>query len=163
MVEPGGVAVVVIPPTLALSKQISTMRLVPTLFAGAALALLAGCSTPGSRIAGHQAEFDRLPAAAQQQIRAGEVDIGFTPEMVRLALGEPDRVFTRRTEKGDIEVWGYQDHGPQFSIGIGVGSGGRHSSVGGGVAMSTGGYDPDEKIRVEFREGRVSAVDSAKR
>ena len=29
--------------------------------------------------------------------------------------------------------------------------------------MSTGGYDPEEKIRVEFREGKVTAVDSLKK
>lgn len=139
------------------------MRPLPFLLAGAALALLAGCSTPDSRIAGHRAAFDRLPAEAQQKIRSGQVDIGFTPEMVRLALGEPDRVFTRRSDGGDTEVWGYQDHGPHFSFGIGVGSGGHHSAVGGGVAMSTGGYDPGEKIRVEFREGKVTAVDSLKK
>ncbi|MDI1319281.1 MAG: hypothetical protein PSW75_03680 [bacterium] len=125
-----------------LSKQNYTRRLLPVLLAGAAIALLAGCSTPDSRIARHRAAFDQLPAAVQQKIRAGQVDVGFTPEMVQLALGEPDRVFTRRSENGDTEVWGYQDHGPHFSIGLGVGSGGRHSSVGGGVAMSTGGYDP---------------------
>ena len=162
-VEHTGVATVVIPVTLILSKQNSIMRLLPTLLAGTALALLVGCSTPDSRIAGHRASFDKLPAEAQQKIRAGQVDVGFTPEMVRLALGEPDRVFTRRSETGDTEVWGYPDRGPQFSIGIGLGSGGRHSSVGGGVAMSTGGYDPEEKIRVEFREGKVTAVDSLKK
>lgn len=138
------------------------MRLFPTLAAGAGLALLAACSTPESRIAGHRADFDQLPAAAQQKIRAGQVDLGFTPAMVRLALGEPDRVFTRRSDRGDTEVWGYQDHGPHFSIGLGVGAGGRHSAVGGGLAMSTGGEDPDEKIRVEFRAGKVTAVDTRK-
>lgn len=139
------------------------MRLLPTLIAGLALAALAACSTPDSRIAGNRAVFDPLPAEVQQKIRAGQVEVGFTPEMVRLALGEPDRVFTRRSDRGDTEVWGYRDHGPHFSIGIGVGSGGRHSSVAGGVAMSTGGYDPEEKIRVEFREGKVTVVDTLKR
>ena len=139
------------------------MRLPVTLFVVAAAALLAACSTPETRIAGHRADFDKYPAEIQQKIRTGRVDVGFTPEMVRLALGDPGRVFTRRSENGDTEVWGYQDQGPHFSVGIGVGSGGGRSSVGGGVAMSTGGYDPDEKIRVEFREGKVTAVDSLKR
>lgn len=99
----------------------------------------------------------------QQKIRAGQVEVGFTGEMVRMALGKPDRVFMRQSDQGDTEVWGYQDRGPRFSIGLGVGTGGRHSSVGGGVGVSTGGYDPEEKIRVEFRDGKVTAVETVKR
>ena len=141
------------------------MRLPFLLVAGAALALLAGCSsTPDSRIADNRAAFDELPAAAQQKIRAGQVEVGFTPEMVRLALGMPDRVYTRRSEQVDTEVWGYQDRGPRFSFGIGVGGAvGRHSSAGVGLSTSTGDYHRDDKIRVEFREGRVTAVDLLKR
>ncbi len=139
------------------------MRLPAIILAGTVAVLLAACSTPDSRIAKHRAFFDQLPAGTQQKIRAGQVEVGFTPEMVRLALGEPDRVYTRQSDQGDTEVWGYQDHGPQFSIGVGMGTGGRHSSVGGGMAVSTGGYDPDEKLRVEFRGGKVTAVDSLRK
>jgi len=46
---------------------------------------------------------------------------------------------------------------------VGVGSAGGGSAVGGGVGVSTGGYDPDEKIRVEFRNGLVTAVDLLKK
>ncbi len=136
------------------------MRLIPCLLA---VVLLAGCSTPDSRIAQDQSAFDRLPAEAREKIRAGQVDVGFTPEMVRLALGEPDRVYLRQSDQGETEVWGYRDRGPRFSLGLGLGSGGRRSSVGGGVAMSTGGHDGEEKMRVEFRDGRVAVVDKLKR
>lgn len=138
------------------------MKLTPKILALVSLAFLAACSTPESRIADKRAVFDQFPADVQQKVRAGQVDVGFTKEMVLLALGEPDRQFTRKTEAGDTEVWGYHDHQPQFSFGLGIGSGGRHSGVGGGIAMSSGGYDPEEKIRVEFREGRVTAVDHLK-
>ncbi len=128
----------------------------------AALALLTACSTPESRIADKRGVYDQYPAAVQQKIRAGQVDVGFTKDMVLMSLGEPDRQFTRKTEAGDTEVWGYHDHTPRFSFGFGVGSGGRHSAVGGGIAMSSGGYDPEERIRIEFREGRVTTVDHMK-
>jgi hypothetical protein len=128
-----------------------------------ALALLAGCSTPDSRIAEHRAAFDRFPEEVQHKIRAGQVDVGFTPEMVLMALGEPDRKYSRQSAGGATEVWGYVESRSHFSFGIGVGSGGRHSSVGGGVAVSTGGYAPDEKMRVEFRDGKVSAIDAVQR
>lgn len=147
-----------------LSKQISTMRPLSVTFALISLAVLAACSsTPASRIADHREAFRAYAPEVQQKIRAGRIDVGFTSEMVRLALGEPSRKFGRQTERGDTEVWVYHDDGPRFSFGFGLGTGGRHSSMGGGLAMSTGGYDPDEKMRVELRDGRVSEIDVRKR
>ena len=135
------------------------MRFISTLPVLACLMLLAACATPDSRIAGNRTAFEKFPVEIQQKIKAAQVDVGFTPEMVRMSLGEPARKFTRKTEMGDTEVWSYHDDAPKFSFGLGVGSGGRGSSVGGGVGVSTGGYDPDEKIRIEFRNGSVTAVD----
>ncbi len=130
----------------------------------AAVALLAACSsTPDARIAKRQSAFNQYPSAVQKKIHAGEVDIGFTPEMVVLALGEPARQFTHQSTTGTAEIWIYHDNGPRFSIGIGVGSFGRHSATSVGVSTSTGGYDPEEKMRVEFRDGRVTAIEYVKR
>lgn len=130
----------------------------------ASAALLAACSTtPEQRIAKNSALFDTYPPQIRQKIRAGEVEIGFTPDMVRLALGEPSRVFSRQTETGAAELWVYLDKGPRFSIGVGVGTYGRHSASSVGVSTSTGGYDPEEKMRVEFRDGRVTAVENVRR
>lgn len=135
------------------------MRLIHTLSLLACLILLAACASPESRIADNRTVFERYSPEVQQKIKTGQVDVGFTPEMVVMALGEPARKFMRKTEQGDTEVWSYHNDSPKFSIGLGVGSGGRGSSVGGGVGVSTGGHDPDEKIRVEFRNGAVTAVD----
>ena len=77
-----------------------------------------------------------------------------------MALGEPARKFTRTTDRGELEVWGYHDNTPQFSFGLGFASGGRGSAMGGGVGVSSGGYDPEEKTRVEFQNGHVTAVES---
>ena len=99
----------------------------------------------------------------QRKISAGEVDVGFTPEMVRLALGKPSREFNRQTENGSTDVWVYHDNSPRISFGFGIGSYGRQSASSVGIATSTGGYDPEEKIRVEFREGKVTQIDYRKR
>ena len=125
--------------------------------------LLAGCSTVSSRIARDREAFDRYPLAVQEKIAAGEVDVGFTPEQVRMALGDPDRVATRTTPDGTSEVWGYRKKGPRFSVGVGVGvfGGGGSTRVGTGVGVNTGGNRPDdERLRVIFDHGAVSAIET---
>jgi hypothetical protein len=162
--EPKEVATVLIPATLFLRKPNSAMRLLRSALCLASAVLLAACSTtPEQRIAKNTALFDTFPPQVRQKIRAGKVEIGYTPDMVRLALGEPTRVFSRQTDAGAAELWVYHDNGPRFSFGVGVGSVGRHSATSVGVGTSTGGYDPEEKMRVEFRDGRVTAVEYVKR
>ena len=153
---------VVICGILTFSKQISTMRSLTPILTLAALVLLAACSTPASRIASRRATFDTYPVAVQQKIRAGQVVVGFTQEMVLLALGEPARKYTRKTENEETEVWGFHDPGPRFSFGLGLGTGSRHSSMRTGIGLSTGGDDPEEKMRIEFRDGQVVMIDSLK-
>jgi hypothetical protein len=162
--EPAGVAGVLIPASLFLRKPKSAMRPLRLVLCLASVALLAACSsTPEQRISRNAALFDTYPPQIRQKIRAGEVDIGFTHEMVRLALGEPTRQFHRQTETGAVELWVYHDNGPRFSFGVGIGSYGRHSASSVGVSTSTGGYDPEEKMRVEFRDARVTAVEYVRR
>lgn len=124
-----------------------------------ALALaFAGCSTPDSRIEKNSAAFAGYPPAVQAKIRAGEVDVGFTTEMVQLALGKPDRVIRRRTAAGESEVWIYADKSPTFSFGVGIGGGGHHSGGGVAVGASTDG-DRDDRLRVVFDAGKVAAIE----
>ena len=83
--------------------------------------------------------------------------------MVRVALGEPDRVFARTTEKGSDEVWVYLDSGPRFSIGIGMGGSSGSAAYGGGVILSDEGFRENEVLRVVFEFGRVVAVEARRR
>ncbi|MGH7945285.1 MAG: hypothetical protein ACREH8_06620 [Opitutaceae bacterium] len=131
----------------------------------AALALIAaGCSTVDSRIAKNRDLFNSWPAAIQDKIVVGQIDIGFTPEQVRIALGEPDRVFTRTTADGTSQVWSYRDRGPRigFGVGVGMGSFGGRGGTFGGVGIGTGGgYHDDEKLGVVFdAAGRVSSIET---
>ncbi|HVU24765.1 MAG TPA: hypothetical protein VHE13_11635 [Opitutus sp.] len=127
---------------------------------GLALAA-AGCANVESRVQSHRAAFDSWPAEVQQKVRAGRISLGFTPEMVRVALGEPGQVRTRTTEEGQAEVWVYYNGGPHFSLGLGVGAGTRHSAYAGGVGVGEG-YREEELLRVIFEDGKVSAIESAK-
>ncbi|MGC4074318.1 MAG: hypothetical protein QM760_17760 [Nibricoccus sp.] len=127
------------------------------------LALQTGCSSPDSRIKKNQATFNALPAETQAKIRAGKVEVGYTPAMVIMALGEPDRRYQRTSEKGQTEVWAYRDNKPAFSIGIGVGGSSGHSAMGGGVGVSTAGDSNEDKMRVIFEGGKVTATETRAR
>lgn len=129
-----------------------------------ALLLGAGCasSTPQSRISNNREAFARFPSNVQRMVSAGMVDVGMTAEMVHLAVGRPNREFSRQTENGSDEVWVYHDRSPRFSFGIGIGSYGRHSASSIGVGTSTGDYDREEKMRVVFRDGYVTEIEYRK-
>ncbi|MEI8123079.1 MAG: hypothetical protein WCI20_13670 [bacterium] len=72
------------------------------------LSVMAGCmSTPESRIKKEPGVFAAFPPDIQSKVQRGEVAIGFTKDMVRLALGLPRRVNTRITEGGQTEIWVY--------------------------------------------------------
>lgn len=125
---------------------------------GAVVLVMAGCSsTPEKRIAKEQEAFDAMPAETRAKIRAGLVEIGFTPQQVLLAKGEPDGKGRRTTSAGEEEVWTYERK--KSGLGFGVGVGGGSGGMGGGVGVSTGGRPPEIETRVMFAGGVVSAVE----
>ncbi|HWA86406.1 MAG TPA: hypothetical protein VG710_09305 [Opitutus sp.] len=121
----------------------------------------AGCSTVDSRMQSHRAAFDSWPAEVQRNVRAGRITLGFTPEMVRVALGDPGQVRTRSTKEGQAEVWVYYNSGPRFSLGVGMGMATRGGAYAGGVGVGEG-YRDEEVLRVIFEGGKVSAIESTK-
>ncbi len=125
-----------------------------------ALIAVAGCSTTDSRISKKQSAFDSYPVEVQNKIRAGEVEVGFTAEMVEMAVGKPDERTSRTTADGDSEVWLYAKSKPSFGIGLGVGGGGGSTHVGTGVGIGTGGGS-SIKLRVIMKDGKVQAVEKA--
>lgn len=118
-----------------------------------------GCSTTDSRIKDNSAAFNAASPEVQAKIREGKVDIGFTEEQVLMALGKPDRRYTRTTAEGTTDVWAYEDRKPSFSFGFGVAGGGGGTMVGSGVAIGTGDRSGD-KLRVIFTGGRVKALET---
>jgi len=86
-----------------------TSRFILLFAAALGLVLAAGCSTPASRIQKNPDAFNRLTATQQDMIRKGQVGLGFDESMVRLALGDPDRIRTRLTAAGATVSWIYTD------------------------------------------------------
>lgn len=129
------------------------MRRLPILTALSALAL--ACATLETRIAESQEAFDTYPPEVQEQIRAGEIAVGFTPEQVLMALGEPSRRSQVTTDDAVAEVWIWRRS--VAGAGFGLRSGGYHDGVGvqGGILVEEPSRLEDEMI-VEFVNGRVS-------
>ena len=99
--------------------------------------LLAGCATtPAERISRNPSVFASWPPEVQAVVRAGRVAIGFTPDQVRMALGNPDRIIVRSSGEGPSEVWVYHGHGPMVGVGFGVVGGGGSTRVGGATEVS---------------------------
>ena len=129
------------------------------------LALLAGCATPAHRIEQNRELFDSLPVAAQARIRGGQIDLGFAPDMVRIALGEPQRRLVRRAAGNDIEIWLYLDMVRRYERqratldGLSVSGPGGIRSVNGSAWVDVMQEREFVRTRVEFQNGIVSAIE----
>jgi hypothetical protein len=128
-------------------------------------ALLTACSTPTpeSRLKGHEAAFNTWPVDVQQTVRAGRIQVGYLPEMVQVALGDPDRVYTRTTTQGVSDVWVYFDHKPKFSVGVGVGGYSGHAAYGTSVSVGKEAFQDKDALRVIIEGGRVVAIESRRK
>ena len=135
-------------------------------FALPLLLLLAGCaSTPAQRIEQNQTAFDSFPVAVQARIRGGQIDLGFQPEMVRIALGEPQRKLVRRTAAGDTDIWLYIDSVRRYDRqrvdidGLSVSGPGGLRSMGGSAWINIEQTMAFIRTRVEFQNGLVTAIE----
>lgn len=131
----------------------------------AALVWLAGCATPDARIRKNREAFDALPEAAQALIREGKVAVGFTSEMVLLAMGDPDQRWVRTDAAGERRIWSYTTYD---QIGGGPLYRGYYHSYHGGYPIYDArlfGTDarPREYLRVEFEGDVVSAIEQGTR
>ncbi len=129
------------------------------------LGLLGACSTPDRRIKRNQEIFDALPADRQALIREGKVAIGFTPDEVRLALGDPDQRWVRTDAKGSTEIWSYTTY--DNSAGVPLYRGYYHRYYGGyPYDYDTLYYNdarPREYFKVGFAGGEVGVIEEEAR
>jgi hypothetical protein len=93
-----------------------------TFAAGAALALvllLAGCdSTSGitARIQEKSTAFAQLTPAQKKNIEGGEIEIGFTTDMVYMALGKASKVKEKTAPEGTVVMWTYNNYFPSVAV-----------------------------------------------
>jgi hypothetical protein len=138
-------------------------------FALCLLLALAGCASVQElrdrRIAENQALFDTFPAEIQTQVRQGRVEVGFTKDMVRLAWGAPDQVFTRVTKDQRATVWGYtrirySPYLDRMSIPVYLlDDNGRQRITYQSVWINAETREEYTVARVEFVKGQVSGIE----
>ncbi len=81
---------------------------VKTALSVAILAAITGCSTPESRIKKNPELFEQLAPEVQAAVKLGRIDVGFPRDAVQLAMGTPNRQYSRRVAGGKtVEVWSY--------------------------------------------------------
>jgi hypothetical protein len=153
-------------------KTLSRLSL-PAIACGAAVLLtLAGCDTFDSRAKEKSATYDSLNSNTQQRLEKGKINVGDTPDMVYIALGNPDEKRERSTTNNEQDIWIYKTYVEEYA---GTVWGGYHRVIGPGFGGR--GYiiyrEPisqdlyrdhvDEIIRVTFSAGKVTAVEQVKR
>jgi len=141
-----------------------TIKFSLSLAAASGAVWLAGCSTPETRIKDHPEVFAQLTQQEQTLIKSGQVGVGFGPEAVKLALGDPDRITVRTDAKGQLQVWHYVEtayyDGAYIYGGPYWGGWGRRrwgGWAGWGGPYPAGPVSTYDHFRVEFRDGKVIA------
>jgi outer membrane protein assembly factor BamE (lipoprotein component of BamABCDE complex) len=77
----------------------------------ALLLAVSGCNTIDHRIGEKSDAFNQLDPKAQAEIRQGGVQVGYTPDMVYMALGKPDKIegntwyYKLYSEEGDRPLY----------------------------------------------------------
>ena len=131
--------------------------------------LLSGCATPGSRIDRHPDMFAAFPPDIQENVRQGRIEVGYTRDMVFIALGNPDRTYVRLTEAGSVEIWAYTgvyyttDFEPvEARYWVRGVDGGMHLIHDWAWADISVRHEY-ETLRVEFRDDKVKAIETLQR
>ncbi|ATC62966.1 hypothetical protein CMV30_02740 [Nibricoccus aquaticus] len=142
-----------------------------TLFVCLAALVLAGCSTVQSRIEEKSAVFNALPSETQSRIQQGLVDVGYTQDMVYIAMGRADKVVERATGAGSETVWIYNSYYQEYQ---GSAFAGYRRSVyyDQRIKAYRVFYEPvradvyrdrvEEVARVVFKDGKVASIEQVK-
>jgi outer membrane protein assembly factor BamE (lipoprotein component of BamABCDE complex) len=136
-----------------------------------ALVLFAGCQTVDTRIKEKPSVFAGLDKTTQDMIKQGIIGIGYTEDMVYLALGSPDQIRESVTTSGRTLIWIYNSYTNYYD-------GAYMGYYGYGYPYPYyyrpysyyyappfgGGYhtEKEERIRVTFGDGKVTAIDQVK-
>ncbi|MEI6563125.1 MAG: hypothetical protein WCO42_02320 [bacterium] len=134
------------------------------------LLLVSGCvSTPDSRIKKEPRLFAAFPPDVQAKVQKGDVEVGFTRDMARLALGLPQRLHTRTVETGELEIWIYtnsrfiSDYQPMSTGYWYRDRAGRLYRSYDTLWVNRGWYEDYPVLQLEFSGDKLKAIERMKR
>jgi len=117
------------------------------------------------RIAENPEVFNSFSPEIREKVSIGQIDIGFNEDMVRLAWGPPDRIYTRTTEKGETTGWTYSSsriisQTDWISVPVRSYNDRGHSTiVYRNVRVNRDQHEEYDVARVEFVQGVVTAIE----
>lgn len=133
---------------------------------------LSGCMTAQQlrerRIEKNHELFSTFSPDIQEKVRLGQIDIGFSQDMVRLAWGNPDRIYSRTTKDGVATVWTYTrmrtyTQTERMSIPVHVtDSKGKRRIEYSSVWINRDTEEEYAVARVEFIQGVITAIEQLK-
>lgn len=151
----------------------TTFRRIVFALAGVAMALgFTACNTFESRARERSATFEALDPQTQDRLARGKIDIGDTPDMVYIALGQPDQRRTVTTADGQHETWIYRTYWQEYEGSAWVGyrrvilparNGRGYVVFHEPVRQDVYSTHADDRIRVNFRQGQVESVEQSLR
>lgn len=72
--------------------------------------LAAGCAINRKPLRQSTTAFEQLDPAVQARVAEGQVEVGYTAQMVERALGEPKRINAKASGTSVVATWIYPDH-----------------------------------------------------
>jgi hypothetical protein len=139
--------------------------------ASASLFFATGCQTVDDRIREKPEVFAQVDKATQDKIKQGIIDLGFTPDMVYLALGAPNEKRESITAAGRAEIWIYNTYYERYDGTAYIGYY-RHVYYDPFLRTYRLYYHPafadtyssakEERIRVVFKEGKAAVIEQTK-
>ncbi len=146
-------------------------RLLRTFLLASSLGFLAGCQTVESRIKEKPEVFASAGKATQDKIKQGIIDLGYTEDLVYVALGAPDQKREIIDATGKSLSWIYNTYYDRYD---GTGFAGYHRSVYFDPYLSayrmyyrpvyadTYSQEKEERIRIVFKDGKVTVIEQTK-
>jgi len=146
-------------------------RILTTFMLAASLGFLGGCQTVDDRIREKPEVFANVDAATQDKIKQGIIDLGYSEDMVYLALGAPDQKRESVNANGRTVTWIYNTYYQRYD---GTAFVGYHRRVYFDPYLRTYRvyYHPayaetyrdekEERIRVVFKDGKASVIEQTK-
>jgi len=143
----------------------------PLLILACVALIMTGCSTVDSRIKEKSAAFETLDPQTQVRLKQSIIRVGDSPDMVYIALGQPDRTRAKTTATGQSLIWIYSTYTREYEGTEFVGYR-RHAFFDRRADAWRIHYEPvradlysdrvEEYMRVTFEDGKVTAIEQTK-